>query len=209
MVFAMEIEDIARAAPVIPVITVESLDHAVPMAQALIAGGLPVLEITLRTPVALDAIRQIANSVPEAIVGAGTATSPNELRAAFEHGAQFAISPGLTDELARYANDQAFKLIPGVQSPSEIMLAKSHGFRIVKFFPAEQSGGVAMLKAYHGPFGDMRFIPTGGITPQSARQYLDLPYVEAVGGSWLTPKALLTQQDWAGIKALASAASHL
>lgn len=202
----MNLNEIARAAPIIPVLTIDSLSDAVPLAQALVEGGLPVLEITLRTPVALAAIELIAKSVPKAIVGVGTVTNTLELQASFDHGATFAISPGITFELVQFARDHKMNLIPGTQSPSDIMLAKSCGFNIVKFFPAEQSGGIAMLKAFYGPFSDIEFIPTGGITADSARHYLDLPNVLAVGGSWLAPKVLVQQQNWAAIKELAAQA---
>lgn len=205
----MKIEDIVPLCPVIPVLTVEELAHAVPLARALCAGGLRVLEITLRTPVALAAIEAMRRAVPEAVVGVGTLTRPVDFAAADRVGAQFGVTPGLTPELAAAARGARFPLLPGVMTPSELIAARLAGFRAVKLFPASQAGGIGMLKALGAPFPDVVFCPTGGITRASAPDFLALPNVACVGGSWFTPRGLLEAGDWAGIEALARDAAGL
>lgn len=192
-----------------PVIALERLDQALPLAEALLEGGLSSLEITLRTPVALEAIRLIARQFPGAYVGAGTVTTPEALRQVVDAGAAFAVSPGLSAALIDAAEDCPIPLLPGVMTPTEVMHAVDAGFRFLKLFPAEQAGGVAMLKALAGPFKDLRFCPTGGITPTSAADYLARSNVICVGGSWLTPKASLDAGDWKVIIELARQASAL
>ncbi|PWC17209.1 bifunctional 4-hydroxy-2-oxoglutarate aldolase/2-dehydro-3-deoxy-phosphogluconate aldolase [Brenneria corticis] len=199
-------EQILTAGPVVPVIVVNKLEHAVPMAKALVAGGVRVLELTLRTDCAVDAIRAIAKAVPEAIVGAGTVTNPQQLAAVTEAGAQFAISPGLTEPLLRAATAGSIPLIPGISTVSELMLGMDYGLREFKFFPAEANGGVKALQAIAGPFAQIRFCPTGGITPNNYRDYLALKSVLCVGGSWLVPNDALESGDYARITELARAA---
>jgi 2-dehydro-3-deoxyphosphogluconate aldolase/(4S)-4-hydroxy-2-oxoglutarate aldolase len=198
----LKIRDLVQLAPVIPVITIEALDHAVPLARALAAGGLRVLEITMRTPVALAAIEAMRKAVPEAIIGVGTLTRPVDFAAADRAGAQFGVSPGLTPELAAAARGARFPLLPGVMTPTDLIAARAAGFDVLKLFPAQQAGGVPMLRALGGPFPDALFCPTGGITLASAPEYLALPNVACVGGSWLAPKAMLAAGDWTGIEAL-------
>ena len=203
------LEQILRASPVMPVIALDRLDQALPLAEALLEGGIPTLEITLRTPVALEAIRQIVRAFPLAHVGAGTVTTPEALRQVADAGAAFAVSPGLTRPLAEAAASGTLPLLPGVMTPAEIMTAMDAGFRFLKLFPAEQAGGIPMLKALAGPFKELRFCPTGGVTPESAPAYLAQPNVVCVGGSWLTPRILLEAGDWPAIRALAREASAL
>ncbi len=205
----MKTLDLMRLAPVIPVIVIDDVRHAVPMARALVAGGIRVLEVTLRTPAALDAVRAIANEVEGAIPGVGTITKPEHFSQALKAGAQFAVSPGLTLELTKAARDTNMPLLPGVMTPSDIIAAMAAGYTELKFFPAEPAGGANMLKAFAGPFADVSFCPTGGISAQSAPAYLALPNVACVGGSWLTPKALVQAGDWAAITQLARAAVAL
>ncbi len=205
----MKIRDLVQLAPVIPVITIEALEHAVPLARALAAGGLRVLEITMRTPVALAAIEAMRKAVPEAIIGVGTLTRPVDFAAADRAGAQFGVSPGLTPELAAAARGARFPLLPGVMTPTDLIAARAAGFDVLKLFPAQQAGGVPMLRALGGPFPDALFCPTGGITLASAPEYLALPNVACVGGSWLAPKAMLAAGDWTGIEALAREAASL
>lgn len=201
----MDIRSIMRSAPVIPVIVVEELAHAVPLARALVAGGLPVLEITLRTPVAIEAIRAMSE-VPGAIVGVGTVTTPEQLREAEDAGARFAVSPGLTSSLAAAARASRIPLLPGVATASEAMIAMEYGFTALKLFPAQQAGGIGMLKALAGPLPQLVFCPTGGLTPENFRDFLALPNVLCVGGSWVAPKQLVESGDWDGITQLARAA---
>lgn len=201
--------DIMRDGPVIPVIVIDRLEWAVPLARALVEGGVRVLEVTLRTPVALAAVRAIAEAVPDALVGVGTVTRPDDLRAASEAGARFAVSPGLTPALAEAAAAGSLPLLPGIMTPSDAMRAREAGFTALKLFPAQQAGGAAMLRALHGPFPDLVFCPTGGVTPANAPELLGLPNVACVGGSWLTPRTALASGDWASISALARAASRL
>jgi len=205
----MNLESILRAAPVMPVIALDRLDQALPLAEALLEGGIPTLEVTLRTPVALEAIRLIRKAFPEEHVGAGTVTAPEALRQVADAGAAFAVSPGLTRPLAEAAAGGALPLLPGVMTPAEVMTAVDAGFRFLKLFPAEQAGGLGMLKALAGPFPELRFCPTGGVTAASAPAYLAQPNVVCVGGSWLTPKALLDAGDWGAIMGLARQAATL
>ncbi|SLM63189.1 MULTISPECIES: bifunctional 4-hydroxy-2-oxoglutarate aldolase/2-dehydro-3-deoxy-phosphogluconate aldolase [Dickeya] len=196
-------EQILTTGPVVPVIVINKLEHAVPMAKALVAGGVRVLELTLRTDCAVEAIRQIAQEVPDAIVGAGTVTNPQQLAEVTAAGAQFAISPGLTEPLLKAANEGSIPLIPGISTVSELMLGMDYGLREFKFFPAEANGGVKALQAIAGPFGKIRFCPTGGITPNNYRDYLALKSVLCVGGSWLVPTDALESGDYDRITALA------
>jgi len=201
--------DIMHACPVIPVIAIEELAHAVPLAQALVAGGIRVLEVTLRTVHGLAAIRAIIDAVPGAIVGVGTLTQPEEFIAARDAGAVFGVSPGLTPELIAAARSSGLPLLPGVMTPSEVMAARAAGFKQLKLFPAVPAGGVGMLNAIAGPLPDVMFCPTGGISLETAPSFLTCKNVACVGGSWLTPKDAIQQGDWARISALASAASEL
>jgi len=200
---------VMRDAPVIPVIVLNDVAHAVPLARALVAGGIRMLEVTLRTPQALACIEAIAREVPEAVAGAGTLRSAADARAAVNAGARFGVSPGYTAALGQACRDLALPLLPGVATGSEIMAAMEDGLTELKFFPAMQAGGPAMLKAWHGPFGDIRFCPTGGVSPSNAAEFLALPNVACVGGSWLTPADAVAQGDWARIEALAREASQL
>ena len=192
--------DLMRMGPVIPVIVVHGVEHAVPLARALVAGGVRVLEVTLRTPVALDAVRAIAREVEEAIVGVGTITRPAEFERAAAAGARFGVSPGFTKELAAAARASAMPWLPGVMTPSDVVRAGAAGHAQLKLFPAQQAGGVAMLKALHGPFPDVVFCPTGGVTAETAPAFLALPNVACVGGSWLTPADAVAAGDWARIE---------
>lgn len=194
---------VLTAGPVMPVMVIQNLEDAVPLARALVAGGIKVLEITLRTPSALDAIRAISREVEGAIVGAGTIANPIQLRAAAEAGAVFAISPGLTQNLLAAANDGDIALIPGVATLSELMLGMDYGLDHFKFFPAEAAGGIPMLKAIAGPFPQATFCPTGGISPENYRAYLQLNNVACVGGSWLAPADALKVKNWAKVTELA------
>ena len=200
---------LADYGPVIPVIVIHELAHAVPMARALVAGGVRVLEVTLRTPVALEAMKAIAAEVPQAIVGAGTLRTAADVRAAVQAGCRFGVSPGYTKALGQVCREEGLPLLPGVATAGEVMSACEDGLGFLKFFPATAAGGVPMLKALAGPFPDVAFCPTGGITPQTAPDFLALPNVRVCGGSWLTPAALMDAGDWAGITELARAASAL
>lgn len=200
---------VLRLAPVIPVFTPENVDDAVQVAQALFRGGLPVIEVTLRTAVAVDAIAAMVQAVPDAVVGAGTVLDGRQMEAVKKAGGRFAVSPGATDRLYAAARDADLPLLPGVATSSELMRGLEHGLDTFKFFPAVQAGGAAMLAAWNGPFGDVRFCPTGGISAQTAPQFLQLPNVLCVGGSWLTTRELLQARDWAGIEALAAQAAAL
>ena len=199
-------KDVLNAGPVMPVMVIQNLDDAVPLARALVAGGIKVLEITLRTPVALEAIRLISQEVKEAIVGAGTIANPKQLQAAEDAGAVFAISPGITASLLNAANAGNIALIPGIATLSELMLGMEHGLDHFKFFPAEAAGGIPMLKAIAGPFPQATFCPTGGITPDNYKAYLQLPNVACVGGSWLAPQKAVTEKNWAKVTELAQQA---
>ena len=195
--------DVMRDAPVIPVIVLHDVAHAVPLAQALVAGGIRMLEITLRTPQALSCMHAIAAEVPEAVVGAGTVRNADDAKAAARAGARFAVSPGYTTTVGHACRDEGLSLLPGVATGSEIMQAQEDGFHQLKFFPAMQAGGLAMLKAWAGPFTDAVFCPTGGVTAQNAPEFLQLPNVVCVGGSWLAPNDLVARGDWARITELA------
>lgn len=200
---------LASHGPVIPVIVIHKLSDAVPLAEALVAGGVKVLEVTLRTPVALQAMEAMARAVPEAIVGAGTLRTAADVRAAKNAGCRFGVSPGYTDALAAACKEVGLPLLPGVSTASEVMQASSAGFQFLKLFPAVAVGGVNLLKALSGPFPDIAFCPTGGITPETAPQFLSLPNVKVCGGSWLTPQDAMDAGDWGRITALAKAASGL
>ncbi len=205
----LNVLDVMRVGPVIPVLVIEDLAYAVPPARALVAGGVRVLEVTLRTPVALAAIRAMADEVPEAIVGVGTLTRPEDFTEARDAGACFGVSPGLTPALIAAAKESGLPLLPGVMTPSEVMTARAAGFHQLKLFPAQPAGGIDMLKALAGPFPDVIFCPTGGISAETAPDYLALPNVGCVGGSWLTPKTALAAEDWNVITALARQAAAL
>ena len=200
---------VMQDAPVIPVIVLKDVAHAVPMARALLAGGIRMLEITLRTPQALACMEAIANEVEGAVVGAGTVRSPQDAAAAVKAGARFAVSPGYTPAVGQACKDLGLPLLPGVATGSEIMMAQEGGYTELKFFPAMQAGGPGMLKAWSGPFFDVKFCPTGGVTQQNANDLLSLPNVACVGGSWLVPADALAQGDWARIEALAREATQL
>lgn len=200
---------VMQDAPVIPVIVLTDVRQAVLLARALVAGGIRMLEVTLRTPQALACIEAIARDVPEAVAGAGTVRSAADAQACAMAGARFAVSPGYTHALGQACRDAALPLLPGVATGSEIMMAQQDGLAELKFFPALQAGGPAMLKAWSGPFGDVRFCPTGGITAANAAEFLALPNVVCVGGSWLTPTEALARGDWAHITALARQACQM
>jgi 2-dehydro-3-deoxyphosphogluconate aldolase/(4S)-4-hydroxy-2-oxoglutarate aldolase len=195
--------------PVIPVIVLQRVEHAVPMARALVAGGVRVLEVTLRTPVALACMAAIAREVPEAIVGAGTLRSAADVRAARDAGCQFGVSPGYTAEIGAACREAQLPLLPGVATASEVMAANADGLSFLKFFPATAAGGVPTLKALAGPFPDVVFCPTGGITVETAPQFLSLANVKVCGGSWLTPADILDRGDWARITEMARQANAL
>lgn len=203
------IESILRLSPVLTVVTLHDVDRAVDVAHALLAGGLRTVEITLRTPAALAAIEAIARAVPEIRVGAGTVLSAQDLRSVIQAGASFAISPGATPELLAAGADAPIPYLPAVATPSEIMAALAAGYRCLKFFPVSALGGVPMLQALAGPFPQVRFSPSGGITPETAGAYLALPNVICIGASWITPADALAQRDWARIESLARAAAGL
>ena len=195
--------------PVVPVVVVDDLTHAVPVARALVAGGLPVIELTLRTPVALDAIRAIADEVPEILVGAGTVLTPGQAKEAKDAGAQFLVSPGATASLLAGMTDTGLPFLPGTATVSEVLAVLETGLTEMKFFPAEASGGTGFLSSIAWPVPAARFCPTGGITTASAASYLALPNVGCVGGSWLTPKDALETGDWARVEQLAAKAAAL
>jgi 2-dehydro-3-deoxyphosphogluconate aldolase/(4S)-4-hydroxy-2-oxoglutarate aldolase len=201
--------ELADHGPVIPVIVIHQLEDAVPMAQALVDGGVKVLEITLRTPVALRCMEAIARSVPGAIVGAGTIRSVADAQSARDAGCLFGVSPGYTSEVGHYCRNVTLPLLPGVATASEVMQANSDGYQFLKFFPATAAGGIPLLKALHGPFPDVAFCPTGGITVETAPQFLALPNVKVCGGSWLTPADAVAAKDWARITRLAKEAGAL
>jgi 2-dehydro-3-deoxyphosphogluconate aldolase / (4S)-4-hydroxy-2-oxoglutarate aldolase len=201
--------DLITHGPVIPVIVLEREADAVPLARALVAGGVRVLEVTLRTPAALACMKAIVREVPEAIVGAGTLRSAADVRAAKEAGCVFGVSPGYTRDIGAACKEFGLPLLPGVASASEAMAANADGFSFLKFFPATAAGGVPMLKALGGPFPDVVFCPTGGITPETAPQFLALPNVKVCGGSWFTPADAIAQGDWARVTALARASMAL
>jgi len=201
--------EILTAQPVIPVLKIERIADAVPLARALAKGGLPAIEITLRTPDALDAIRLVADQVPEAIVGAGTILSAKDFSKAEDAGAKFIVSPGSTQELLGAARKSHVPFLPGAITPSEIMAMREEGYRVLKFFPAEQAGGTAFLKSLASPLADMRFCPTGSISLKNAADYLALPNIVCVGGSWVAPEQELAAGNWSAIEELAREAATL
>jgi len=205
----VDIAAIAARAPVVPVLTIERLADAVPLARALVRGGLPVLEITLRTGAAIEALRAIAREVPDVIVGAGTVLNARQLDQSRQAGARFAVSPGCTPDLARAALAEDLPFLPGVQTVSEAMALAEQGFSLLKFFPADMAGGIGWLKAVSAPLAGLRFCPTGGIGPDTAPAYLSLANVACVGGSWVAPKDSVAAQDWTHIERLAAAAANL
>ena len=200
---------VMQDAPVIPVIVLSDVTQAMLLARALVAGGIRMLEVTLRTPEALACIEAIARQVPDAVIGAGTVRSAADAQAAASAGARFAVSPGYTVKVGQACRDLGLPLLPGVATGSEIMMAQEDGLTQLKFFPALQAGGTAMLKAWGGPFGDVRFCPTGGVSPANAAEFLALPNVVCVGGSWLTPADAVAAGDWTRITTLAREASQL
>jgi 2-dehydro-3-deoxyphosphogluconate aldolase / (4S)-4-hydroxy-2-oxoglutarate aldolase len=205
----LEIGDIVAKTPVIPVVTIARPADAVPLARALVKGGLPVLEVTLRTKSALEALRRIADSVPKAIVGAGTLITPDQFVKAKRCGAQFAVSPGYSLALGRAAAKSELAYLPGIQTVSEAMAVAEHGYNLLKFFPAGAAGGPDWLKSVAAPLAGLKFCPTGGIDAESAPAYLALPNVVCVGGSWVAPKEAISAGDWKGIESLAAAAALL
>jgi 2-dehydro-3-deoxyphosphogluconate aldolase/(4S)-4-hydroxy-2-oxoglutarate aldolase len=205
----MNIREIMQLAPVIPVLIIQREEHAVPLARALCAGGLKVLEVTLRTPAALGAITAMRKALPEAVVGVGTLTRPEDFDAAAQAGAQFGVSPGLTPELADAARTVPFPLLPGVMTPAEVIAARRYGYHALKLFPAQQAGGIGMLRALASPFADVVFCPTGGITRETAADFLALPNVACVGGSWVAPQDAVNAGDWTTIEKLARDAAAL
>jgi 2-dehydro-3-deoxyphosphogluconate aldolase/(4S)-4-hydroxy-2-oxoglutarate aldolase len=205
----MNTRDLATHGPVIPVIVIQRVEDAVPLARALVEGGVKVLEVTMRTAAALPAIEAIARAVPEAVVGAGTLRVPADAKAAKDAGSLFAVSPGYTEAMGAACRAVGLPLLPGVATASEVMRAQADGLTFLKFFPAMQAGGIPMLKALHGPFPDIEFCPTGGITVETAPQVLALPNVVVCGGSWLTPQDAVDAKDWARITQLARAASAI
>jgi 2-dehydro-3-deoxyphosphogluconate aldolase / (4S)-4-hydroxy-2-oxoglutarate aldolase len=205
----MSIREILALAPVIPVLTIEKLEHAVPLARALCAGGLRVLEVTLRTPAGLPAIEAMRRAVPEAVVGVGTLARPRDFAMSANAGAQFGVSPGLTAALAEAAASAGFPLLPGIMTPSELLAGLGWGFDTFKLFPAQQAGGISMLKALGAPFPEVIFCPTGGISRATAPDFLALKNVACVGGSWVAPTESVSSGDWAGIEALARDAAAL
>ena len=202
----MNARDICELAPVIPVLTIEDAGLAVPFAEALVRGGLPALEVTLRTPAAIDAIRAMAE-VPGGVVGAGTLLTPEDVRQAKAAGARFGVSPGFTPELLDAAEAEGLPMLPGVNSPSEVMALLARGYETMKFFPAAPAGGPAMLKALAAPLPRARFCPTGGVTPENADDYLSLSNVLCVGGSWIAPRDAIEAENWSAIEALAKSAA--
>jgi 2-dehydro-3-deoxyphosphogluconate aldolase/(4S)-4-hydroxy-2-oxoglutarate aldolase len=205
---SVEAAHICRLAPVIPVLVIDDLTHARPLAEALVAGGLPALEVTLRTPAALDAIRAMAE-VPGGVVGAGTLLTPADVKAAKAAGATFGVSPGATDRLIAACEDEGLPLLPGAATASEIMALLEKGYTIQKFFPAEQAGGAAYLKSIGSPIPQVSFCPTGGISLKIAPDYLSLKNILCVGGSWVAPKDAMARGDWAAVTTLAREAAAL
>ena len=199
-------EEILTLGPVVPVIVIERLEDAVPLAKALIAGGVRVLEVTLRTACALDAIKKIIKEVPEAVVGAGTVTSVEQLKQVTEAGVEFVITPGITDSILKAAVSGPVPVIPGIATISELLTAQEYGLTALKFFPAEINGGIAALKAFAGPCGYMKFCPTGGVNPKNYRDYLALDNVLCVGGTWFIPTKAIAKGDFAKITKMAKEA---
>ncbi|MEL7579211.1 bifunctional 4-hydroxy-2-oxoglutarate aldolase/2-dehydro-3-deoxy-phosphogluconate aldolase [Pseudoalteromonas sp. D15MCD-2] len=205
----MSIEKILSSAPVVPVVVIEKLEDAAPLARALYNGGLKALEITLRTPIAAEAVKLMKEAVPEAYVGTGTVVDKATFNASVEAGADFMVSPGVNDELLALAKDTDIPFLPGAATPSEVMKLASHGFKFLKFFPAEAAGGTAMLKSIGGPLPQVTFCPTGGISLETAPNYLALKNVICVGGTWMLDKQLIENKDWQAIEALARQASEV
>ncbi|MGQ2964713.1 bifunctional 4-hydroxy-2-oxoglutarate aldolase/2-dehydro-3-deoxy-phosphogluconate aldolase [Methylophilus sp.] len=201
--------DLANHGPVIPVIVINKVEDAVPMAEALLAGGVKVLEVTLRSPVALQAMEQIAKHVPDAILGSGTVRNLKDAQASKDVGCQFAVSPGYTSELGQFARKIGLPLLPGVSTGSEIMMANADDYYFLKLVPAVAVGGINLLKGFAGPFADVKFCPTGGVSVESAPQFLALPNVVVCGGTWLTPNDAVERKDWAHITKLAKEASAI
>lgn len=205
----MHISEIMGRAPIIPVLEIAEVGHAVPLARALVAGGLPILEVTLRTDAALAAIEAMARDVPEAVTGVGTATRPQDFDRARDVGAHFVVSPGISTPLLEAATRTGVPFLPGIVTPAEILMALAADCRHLKFFPAEAYGGVKTLKAFHGPFPDVRFCPTGGIRPENYLDYLSLPNVLCVGGTWLAPNGRVERGEWSAITELAARVSGI
>lgn len=201
--------ELANHGPVIPVIVINKVEDAVPMAEALLEGGVKVLEVTLRSPVALQAMEQIAKHVPDAILGSGTVRNLKDAKNSKDVGCQFAVSPGYTSELGKYAREIGLPLLPGVSTGSEIMMANADDYYFLKLFPAVAVGGINLLKGFAGPFADVKFCPTGGVSVESAPQFLALPNVVVCGGTWLTPADAVANKDWARITKLAKEASAI
>jgi 2-dehydro-3-deoxyphosphogluconate aldolase/(4S)-4-hydroxy-2-oxoglutarate aldolase len=201
--------DLANHGPVIPVIVINRVEDAVPMAEALLEGGIRVLEVTLRTSCALAGMEEIAKRVPDAILGSGTVRNLKDAQASKDVGCQFAVSPGYTSELGQFARQIGLPLLPGVSTGSEIMMANADDYYFLKLFPAVAVGGINLLKGFSGPFADVKFCPTGGVTVESAPQFLALPNVVVCGGTWLTPADAVTRKDWAHITKLAKEASAI
>lgn len=201
--------DLANHGPVIPVIVINKVEDAVPMAEALLEGGIKVLEVTLRTSCALQAMEAIAKAVPDAILGSGTVRNIKDAQASKDAGCQFAVSPGYTSELGKAAREIGLPLLPGVSTGSEIMTANADGYYFLKLFPAVAVGGINLLKGFSGPFGDVKFCPTGGVTVDSAPQFLALPNVVVCGGTWLTPADAVAARNWKHITQLAKEASAI
>ncbi len=201
--------DVLDLGPVVPVVVLEDAEHAVPTAQALLRGGISTIEVTLRTPAALSAIERIAAEVPDVVVGAGTITERGQAQRAAKAGARYLVTPGFTETLLDEVDDTGLPALPGVSTVSEALRLAERGARALKFFPAEPSGGVPALKAFAGPLPELRFCPTGGITPENAASYLALPNVGCVGGSWLCPRDLLTAGEWGQIETMARQAAEL
>jgi 2-dehydro-3-deoxyphosphogluconate aldolase/(4S)-4-hydroxy-2-oxoglutarate aldolase len=201
--------DLLELSPVMPVVVIDDADDAVPAARALLAGGIGVIELTLRTPAALASIERVATEVPDIVIGAGTVTSPGQAKQAADAGARFLVTPGCTDAVVDACFETGLPFLPGASTVSEAMRLAERGLSALKFFPAEASGGVAYLKSIAGPLPSLKFCPTGGITVASAPSYLALPNVGCIGGSWLTPKSALAAGDFAAIEALAAEAAKL
>ncbi len=206
---ALSIAEICRLAPVVPVLVIDDLEKAVPLAEALVAGGLRALEVTLRTPVALQAIRAIADAVPGAEIGVGTLRTADDVKASVDAGARFGVAPGFTDAVMDAAEAASLPMLPGVATPSEAMAAADRGLEILKFFPAEANGGAPVLKAWASPLAGLKFCPTGGVSEKNARDYLTLPNVICVGGSWVAPKDAIANGDWETITRISKEASGL
>ena len=201
--------DVLKLQPVVPVLVVDDVNSAVLLARALVAGGLRAIEVTLRTPAGLDAIRAVADQVEGAVPGAGTVLDAAQYEQAVDAGSQFIVSPGTTLELLDYAKTSPVPMLPGAATASEVMALREEGYKVLKFFPAEQAGGASYLKSLSSPLADMMFCPTGGINLKNANDYLSLPNVVCVGGSWVAPKALVQAGDWDGITTLAKEAFEL